>query len=93
MQRSGMLSTISGLQASLGEFDAATETAAAIPTASLRNRAQGLVLYWVSRRGQVQAALERAQAMDAPEPRLGALVEVAEGAAWILSDRKSRAEK
>jgi hypothetical protein len=92
-ERSSLLSDIGDLQGSLGEFDAAAETAGVISEEGERQKAQGRICYWMARRGRATKALERARALDAPEPRLGALVQVAQACDGIMTDRKSKKEK
>jgi hypothetical protein len=92
-QRSRLLASICELQAALAEFDAASETAGAIAVDDVRRRSQGRVPYWMAREGRSQLALERALALDAPEPRLGALVQVAQACEGILTERKEKEKK
>jgi len=87
-QRSLLLSWIGGIQARLGQDEAAQATALQIPLESMRRDLQSQIHYIMARSGRAQEAFEHALTLDRPQPRSQALVEVADGCLWALKHRK-----
>jgi hypothetical protein len=92
-ERSQLLTSICGLQAALGEVEGANETAGTIPAGRERTSAHGNIVVAMARRGRTAEALDRALALEAPEPRLSALLSLAQTCDEILTERKDKAEK
>jgi hypothetical protein len=88
---------IASLQAQLGQFEAAMATAEKVPPRSfqnsrrphptLRRAAQSDVVYWMARKGQSRAALDRALKILDRESQLDALVAVAQACGERLAER------